>query len=845
MITNKSGSSVLQLYRVLIIDDSESDFELYESFLAKDEVYQYSIHYAETAREGLQLFLEYDFDFILIDFSLPDMNGFKLIETIKRTEKSLQIPIVMMTGQGSEAIALQAMKQNIQDYLIKGDLNFSRFIDGIHRVITCIQNENKVISDRINNVLVVATSKVDLELYKNILENDENTTFNIHEVTTVKEALNFLINKKVDVILTDYELADQTGIDLAKAFKKLSMSEDTCIILITEKGNEQLVVDAIKAGISDYLIKTSITTENLQQVIKNTILKNRLLAQVNKSQFQRNLLSRISLKIRHSIDLGNIIQTSVLEIKQYLQCNRVVIYHLDQEGNGEILGEAVDNSFPQLLGLKVADTFFKDKTNRDDYIFNTRKCVINDITESALDPCHRSLLEKFQIKSVIAIPIIIENASTPLWGLLIAHFCKDIHFWEVDEINFLTEITFQISIGIQQGLLVEELRNERDRANAATRAKSAFLANMSHEIRTPMNAILGMTEILSISNLGDEEMEYINIIQNSGQSLLNLINDILDLSKLESGKVKFESIEFSLKDIIEDLERLFHAVIKEKPLTIYFDIADDLPMRYLGDPYRLKQILTNLIGNAVKFTVQGNIVVSVCKSHAQIDITNNKIELYFSVKDTGIGIPLESQNKLFSIFSQVDDSTTRKYGGTGLGLAICKQLIDLMGGKIGVRSITNHGSDFWFMVKMGFIDNNLKIDKLPDKIITNSELTPQKTSILVVEDNEINQKVIKSQLRKIGYDCDIVDNGQQVLELLSYKSYDVILMDCQMPVLDGYDTTHAIRQNEKTRDIIVIGVTAFAMKEDREKCINSGMNDYLKKPLSINALQEVLERWIP
>ncbi|MDX2255983.1 MAG: response regulator [Pseudanabaenaceae cyanobacterium bins.39] len=855
MIANKNNEPTLQVYKVLIIDDYDADFEIYQRYLSKDEVYTYSITRVETANEGLAIFLTEDFDIILLDFSLPDMNGLELLEKMQKAKKLAQLPVILMTGQGSEAIALQAMKNNIQDYFIKGELDFSRFTSGIHRLIEGLDTQQNNIIHRVIDILIVGDNQAELDTYKSFLTNNENTHFNIYVASTISEVLKFLQNKKVDVILTDYQLSDGNGLDLATSFKSLRHSYDTCIIMMTANGNEQLVAQAIKAGISDYLIKQFITADTLRQSIKDTFLKYQLLSQMNKAQFQRELLSRISLKIRKTIDLNEIMQASVIEVKNYLQCDRVILYRLDQHGNGKIVSEAVATEYPSVLGLNISDTFFENENNRNAYLKHGRKQVINNILEFDLSPCHRNLLEQFQVKSSIVLPVIIDDSTNPLWGLLVAHFCKDIHFWESDEIDFLTEITYQISIGIQQGVLVEALKMERDRANAATRAKSAFLANMSHEIRTPMNGILGMAEVLSMSDLGDEEQEFVSIIQSSGQSLLTLINDILDLSKLESGKIRFDVVSFSLRNLIKEVVNIFRVTAQSRNIAIEFDIADDLPDRYLGDTHRLKQILNNLVGNAIKFTHEGMVKLLVRRSVNQTDGGNeplgNRLEVYFAIQDTGIGIPEDSLHLLFQPFSQVDSSTTRKFGGTGLGLTICKQLVELMGGKIGVESKPNEGTVFWFTTNLlveEVVINSNSINGLHglhgamgNPIFTNEVQTAQ---ILVVEDNETNQRVISSQLKLIGYICDTVANGSQVLEIDSLSKYKILLMDCQMPILDGYDTTRIIREERQIKDLIIIGTTAFAMAEDREKCLQAGMNDYLKKPFTIAELQQMLHKWL-
>ncbi|BAQ66564.1 response regulator [Geminocystis sp. NIES-3709] len=846
MLVNNDVDCRSEIYQVLIIEDSLADFELYQKFLQKDQLHYYKIEYAETATEGLDFFRAKKPDFVIVDYSLPDMNGLKLISAIKKLDQFPEVPIIMMTGLGNEAIALQAMKQNIQDYLVKSDLDFHKFINTIYNLITLTSTQNFNSEEQIIEVLLIDDSELDLKLYQKFLTEDQNSLFNVYTAKTAQEALNFLKRKEVDVIVTDYQLPDMNGIELIKNYQKFRKLNEVCIILMTGFGNEKLVVDAFKNGVVDYFLKENILFNNFAQKLKENVYKIRISSQLKEIQLQKNLLSKISLNIRKSLELEEIIQTSVTEIKKYLLCDRVLIYKLNRLGEGKIIAEEVNNPFLKSLGLNITDTFFEDSRNREEYVINFRKQVISNINESNLTPCHQQLLKQFQVKSIVTIPIIIESVENPLWGVLVVHFCKEIHYWKNNEISFLNEVSLQITIAIQQGLLLTELKKQRDIAYQATQAKSAFLANMSHEIRTPMNGILGMAEMLSFTNLTEEQKDYLTIIESSGKNLLNLINDILDLSKLEAGKIELHLTEFILQDIVKELINLFSFTLKKKNLTIELDITKDLPVKYLGDCQRLKQILINLVGNAIKFTSKGNIKIIIKEYSRLSDNKQNEIELYFAIQDSGIGINLEDQKKLFLPFSQVENSTTKNFQGTGLGLSICKKLVELMGGNIGIKSNLDQGSTFWFtanLKSLSYLSSESLNYQTKENIIDKKFIAKQE-KILLVEDNKVNQIVVKNQLKKIGYKCDIADNGQIALDLLKKKSYDLIFMDCQMPILDGYDTTLAIRQNEKTKDMIIIGLTAFAMEKDKEKCIDSGMNSYLSKPCNLNEISSAIKKWI-
>ncbi len=540
----------------------------------------------------------------------------------------------------------------------------------------------------------------------------------------------------------------------------------------------------------------------------------------------------IAVRTKHNgQDMVVVFYRDLREVEENIRKTRIAEKRTEGILNGVPMGISMFNAQAQLIDCNEEALRISRYTSKDVFLANT----MQDFPETQPNGLNSQLFikEKFSDATINGrsnFELLAFDANKELYyldvTLVYAHMDQgDIYIAYCNDLR-------------ENKKMLKEIESSKEVAEQSAQAKSDFLANMSHEIRTPMNGILGLLHILSNTKLDTAQQNYMQKALFSTKELLRIIDDILDFSKIEAGKLEMEVTPFTIHNICSELESLLCHIIKNKGLTYHMDEGNFTTIPLLGDPLRLKQVILNLLNNAIKFTEKGSISLEI-RCDKQED---NTLRCLFKITDTGIGLSQEQIQNLFSAFTQADTSVTRKYGGTGLGLAISKSIVEMMQGSIWVESTPNIGSSFFFTAIFKLANEDITIMRKTHT--TSQEYSLHSGHILLVEDNQINQIIAQELLQCVGYTVNIANNGQEALDMIDKEPYDIILMDIQMPIMDGLTATRKIRQKSQFATLPIVAMSAHAMTGDKEKSIENGLNDHITKPISPDILYETLRYWL-
>jgi PAS domain S-box-containing protein len=633
-------------------------------------------------------------------------------------------------------------------------------------------------------ILIIDDDEVDQLAIKRSLKSS-NMFAEVSTSNSASEGLSLLQSNKFDCIFVDFKLPEMDGLELLD--KIVSLNIQTPVLIVTSHGDERIAAEAIRLGAADYIPKSLLTPEGVYHSIRNALRLQHIKQERQKAEDKlRSTQNQLDLIISNSpMAFWNVDKDGVIQFARGMAYERI--------------GLSPDN----LIGKNIREAF-----KNFPRIVNKFKNALEGELVQSMDESNGLYFKSHYV------PIYDENGSVA--GVT----------------GFAIDVTDRINNE-------RELIKAKEIAENSVKVKEQFLANISHEIRTPMNGIIGLTNVLKKTNLAVEQQKYLNAIHKSADNLMVIINDLLDFSKITAEQFTFEQVEFSLAEQLSDVLELMDSKAEEHNDTLTLEISPAVPTRLIGDPLRLRQVFLNLIGNAIKFTESGTIKISV-------NILKDRPEevvLEFSVEDNGIGIPAEKLHNIFESFNQGSNDTTRKYGGTGLGLTISKNIIELQGGTIAVRSQPNVGSKFSFTLSfkklIEMISQNEPVPQ-PEKFNTENL---KGLKVLLAEDNEINQLLIKTVLSDCQINTDVVGNGLEALKQFQQNKYDLILMDMQMPEMDGYEAIDKIRSlNSSSALVPIVALTAHASEEEIAKCLAAGADAYVSKPFEVDDLYHTIYR---
>ena len=700
------------------------------------------------------------------------------------------------------------------------------------------------------SILVIDDDPIILGILKNFLVQQG---YVVRTSTSAKAGLERLEHDRPDLVLTDLRMPDVDGIEVLCQVGK--SFPDTPVIVISGEGCVEDVVQALRLGAWDYLTKPvvemSMVTHAVERCLERARLRreNRMYQQSIENEV-RERTRELERELAERLRVQEALRQEQIRFEQMVELNSDNLWIYEADSNLNLAEGYIAPTIDRMLGLPRGTI-----NNRfDDFI---KRIYPADLT-ATLDALKSALAEK---PAMASLEYRVYHANGSLR-------------WFLSKASAHTKpngnaVLYGITADITDQKISEEALKQSEaqavelakQAQSASEAKSRFMANVSHELRTPMNGVIGFAQLLACTPMDNEQKFLLDTLTKSGQTLLRVINDILDFSRIEAGRLRIAETDFDLRDLVQDFASAISLQAHEKNLLFNCSIALSVPHALCGDPGRIRQVLTNLVGNAIKFTDKGEvsaIVERISEADALTytdDVSTERnpcggplVYLRFTVRDTGIGIPRDKLEKIFESFEQADGSYTRRFGGTGLGLAISRALARLMGGDVAVESVEGHGATFRFDVPL-CLRSEEQVSRVDPAHPAGVRIKKKRGLALIVEDNPVNQLAAELMLKELGIPSDTVANGREAIDSLSQKPYDIVFMDIQMPIMDGIEATRRIRAGEAGKgtslSIPIVAMTAYAMQGDRERFLEAGMDDSLSKPVGMAALSSIVERWAP
>ncbi len=771
---------------ILIVEENSKHVELIRN--STDNIDGFDFKFIDTIKNAFKIIEKEKIDLILANDDLPDGKG---LDLLNQKEDDRKVPLLLMFDKENKSKILEALNKGVVDCFVKSPEKF--------RELSLIISKSFIFWERVRR------QKTDERRLKEI--GDKLKIQETYFETLINEA------PVAIAILDNKDRVERTNKKFESIFE-YSQEE-----ALGHKINELIVPDELK----DEGMRATLDVAKGQQVFLETVRKNKAGKEIHVS-----ILGKPVLFGEDQIAVFGIYQDitdrKLAEIKLHEMSERLMLA-AQSAGIGiwdyDIMNKKLfwEDQMYKLLGIQEKSNINPVEAFRKVAFPEDADRVLGNIDK--IEDIGGHYEDRFRIRD--------ENNNVKFIKIVASEF-KNGKPNPVRVIGACWDITKEVEHG--------ELKNKVEIADKVTRIKQQFVANMSHEIRSPLTGILGMSGLLLKTKLDDKQKEYAEIILSSSKSLLNIVNDILDLSKIEAGKMELKPVVFNIKESGAKIYKLFYALVQQKKLQLRINFDENLPENIYADEHRLSQVITNLVSNAVKFTEKGTVKLSYILENEEDYLYKIKV----IVEDTGIGISKENQEKLFNIFSQADVSDTRIYEGTGLGLAICKRMVELMGGEIGLESDLGKGSKFWFTFNAKRVsdEQNQVESEILDEVIK----APKPFSLLLVEDKKTNQLVISLMLKEAGCKTDIASNGQEALKKFVPGKYDFILMDIQMPVMDGVTAVKELRKRYGSSALpTIIGLSAKAMAGDAEYYLSQGMDDYLTKPVSTAKLVEKFIYW--